>query len=644
MTNETGRSYGVRLVRGPVVEIEQRRSAPASTEELTQRSTEGLTSADLFCGCGGISLGLEEAGITSLVGVDFDPAALETWGGLFAGLPIQADLHKVEEIDRISELLAALRVDVIAGGPPCQPFSRAGRSGIRHLVREGKRDSHDRRRDLWESFVEITRRVRPRAVIMENVPELALADDMLLLRTIVDEFEAEGYSVYTRILSATDFGVPQHRQRLILVGLRDRQEFNWPEPDPRFVSLADAVEDLPPVEGGWRPSDGAKGWMLYQPAQTEFVREMRKGVDVTDEGRLYDHITRPVREDDRQIFEQMDASTKYTDLPEELRRYRDDIFTDKYKRLNWSQPSRSITAHIAKDGYWYIHPSQHRTLTIREAARIQTFPDRVRFAGPPSAAFRQIGNAVPPRLAQHVAQSVVDALLRQPSALPSTREIMQGLANWFRSHNTDELTWPWLGSPDSTPWRVVAAELLFRRDPTDAKLGWPAVLRAFPDPKTTIDNAAILKRLTATRPDRGAKVASAAHHFAKAGEPTTWEELGAAPSVSQSLAKLAFTAGTPHASCIVPTHGALRIAARFTGLPVDLVNKTTDGRVAIARLAGGRLVTDESDEASHTAEVVMADSRAALLALFELAETVCTNSSPKCSRCPLKSFGCKSAA
>ena len=129
------------------------------------------------------------------------------------------------------------------------------------------------------------------------------------------------------------------------------------------------------------------------------------------------------------IFEQMDASTKYTDSPEELRRYRDDIFTDKYKRLNWSQPSRSITAHIAKDGYWYIHPSQHRTLTIREAARIQTFPDRVRFAGPPSAAFRQIGNAVPPRLAQHVAQSAVDALLRQPSGLPSTREIMQGLAN-----------------------------------------------------------------------------------------------------------------------------------------------------------------------------------------------------------------------
>ena len=152
-----------------------------------------------------------------------------------------------------------------------------------------------------------------------------------------------------------------------------------------------------------------------------------------------------------------------------------------------------------------------------------------------------------PPIAQHVAQSVVDALLRQPSGLPSTREIMQGLANWFRSHNTDELTWPWLGSPDSTPWRVVAAELLFRRDPTDAKLGWPAVLRAFPDPKTTIDNAAILKRLTATRPDRGANVASAAHQLAKAGEPTTWEELSAAPS-SQSLAKLAFTAGTPHAS------------------------------------------------------------------------------------------------
>ena len=103
-----------------------------------------------------------------------------------------------------------------------------------------------------------------------------------------------------------------------------------------------------------------------------------------------------MREDDERAFQLMDAKTRYSDLPEDMRRYRDDIFDDKYKRLDENELSRTITAHIAKDGYWYIHPRQNRTLTVREAARLQTFPDRFRFAGPPSAAFRQIGNAVPP--------------------------------------------------------------------------------------------------------------------------------------------------------------------------------------------------------------------------------------------------------
>ena len=136
---------------------------------------------------------------------------------------------------------------------------------------------------------------------------------------------------------------------------------------------------------------------------------MREGLDEGDTHRIYDHVTRAVRDDDRKIFEQMDASTKYSDIDPELQRYRDDIFTDKYKRLDLNQPSRSITAHIAKDGYWYIHPTQHRTITIREAARIQTFPDRVRFAGPPSASLRQIGNAVPPVLSELAARSVLAA-------------------------------------------------------------------------------------------------------------------------------------------------------------------------------------------------------------------------------------------
>ena len=106
----------------------------------------------------------------------------------------------------------------------------------------------------------------------------------------------------------------------------------------------------------------------------------------------------------------MDAKTRYSDLPEDMRRYRADIFDDKYKRLEENGLSRTITAHIAKDGYWYIHPRENRTLTVREAARLQTFPDRYRFAGPPSAAFRQIGNAVPPFVGEQLGVAIRGSL------------------------------------------------------------------------------------------------------------------------------------------------------------------------------------------------------------------------------------------
>ena len=175
--------------------------------------------------------------------------------------------------------------------------------------------------------------------------------------------------------------------------------------------------------------------------------------------RVYDQITRPVREDDKIAFEHMDAKTRYSDLPEELRRYRADIFDDKYKRLDEHGLSRTITAHIAKDGYWYIHPKQSRTLTVREAARIQTFPDRYRFAGPPSAAFRQIGNAVPPILGEHLGGRSVPAWTsraRQGSPAGTSGMI---LADWFRAR--DVLAVPWLQA--STRWQVIAAEIFADR-------------------------------------------------------------------------------------------------------------------------------------------------------------------------------------
>ena len=124
-----------------------------------------------------------------------------------------------------------------------------------------------------------------------------------------------------------------------------------------------------------------------------------------------------------------------------MRRYRDDIFDDKYKRLDENELSRTITAHIAKDGYWYIHPRQNRTLTVREAARLQTFPDRFRFAGPPSAAFRQIGNAVPPAVGEQIGRAIRESLADPRPARPSTQEIAALLAGWFTSLPRRSVPW-----------------------------------------------------------------------------------------------------------------------------------------------------------------------------------------------------------
>src|SRR5690606_5156885 len=155
------------------------------------------------------------------------------------------------------------------------------------------------------------------------------------------------------------------------------------------------IGDLPDVEGGANATS-----MRYSASsgRTALQRISRWGLRSEERGIIYDHYTRAVRDDDLTAFRMMTSGTKYSDLPEELRRYRSDIFDDKYNRLDWDKPSRTITAHLSKDGYWYIHPAQNRTITVREAARIQTFPDSFRFQGGMSNAFRQIGEAVPPIL------------------------------------------------------------------------------------------------------------------------------------------------------------------------------------------------------------------------------------------------------
>lgn len=413
------------------------------------------TAIDLFSGAGGLSLGLDQAGFDVLVGADSDMWAMETHGANLPGLTWCGDLTDPADFLQTLDVWGVESVDLVAGGVPCQPFSRAGRPRMQAMVANGERSSHDARADLWSSFAEVVSAVRPRAVLVENVPDLPRWNDGAVLTAIYESLRELGYAVEAKILDGFRYGVPQHRQRLILIGLLRGGEPSWPEPGDEFVSLRDAIGDLPIIPRAQRteelPYDGGRRTSLFQ-------RDMREGLTGDAEDVIWDHICRDVRPDDMEAFSLLSEGQTYVDLPERLRRYRSDVFTDKYKRLSWSELCRSITAHIAKDGYWYIHPNQHRTLSIREAARVQTFPDSFRFAGTQTHRYRQIGNAVPPRLGRVVGESILSDLARPSVARVGMDSFRSALLAW---HDPEEAAYPWRRGAD--PWHVLIAELAVTR-------------------------------------------------------------------------------------------------------------------------------------------------------------------------------------
>lgn len=622
--------YGVKLVRGPFVHLDPHTDHCSTPEELRslvakirEDEPEALLAADLFAGGGGLSLGLSQAGFHVVLSSDHSAEAVETHRHHFPGLSLDWDLSQAERVEDLAALIEELKIDVLAGGPPCQPFSKAGRSGIRYRVQQGLRDPHDQRRDLWRAYLEVVRLAKPRAVIMENVPDMALDKEMFLLRAMVEDLESMGYTVDEKVIETWRYGVPQFRQRLILVAMRDGVDFTWPEETGERITVGNAIGDLPDVQGGWRPEGGATGYQQYDGPNTEFQTLMRCGVRPEDEGKIFDHIARPVRPDDAIIFQAMDHKTKYSDLPEELRRYRSDIFDDKYKRLDEHDLSRTITAHISKDGYWYIHPRQHRTLTVREAARIQTFPDWYRFAGPPSAAFKQIGNAVPPRLAEALGGAVRRALSEGGRRTWTTQQRAAELARWFDGQMT--LSMPWLRAESA--WQVIVAEyLLDRVDWQFVRSSWPIVAN-YRAAVSIRERAEELRQLAAMlgRADRAETLIKLARTEQERMDETDKGAPGWTGGVSDSVADFVRLVVADYGSDdaadpepVLSTKGVLRPVGRYWGTPVERRNSRTDGRLAVARLVGG----GETFRSAH-------------LALIEISRAVCKPQRPQCHACPL---------
>lgn len=389
-------------------------------------TTRALRFVDLFCGAGGFTWGWIRAGFKPVACIDNDSVALRSHELNFGNLSyaiVNRDLAKIG-VEELCELLGLkpYGVHVIVGGPPCQGWSKVGRGKIRSLGKAGQDLLLDPRNTLYRRFIELVSYLRPKVCVMENVPGMMSIENQNIAQVVEVNFKEARYNCTYSLVNARWFGVPQDRLRLIFIGTRVGSGLSINALDlekfagiflkthlkmVRETTVADAFADLPEIQNGTDEDP-----VLYRPRvgrPSRFVKLMREGSN----GVLVDHICRRYNPQDVEAFAIMNEGMKYYQLPSRFKRYRDDIFPDKYKKLVWNKPSWTVTAHLSKDCYTHIHPVQARTISIREAARLQSFPDTFKFFGNVGDRYRQIGNAVPPFLAWGIAEFVRSGLLKR---------------------------------------------------------------------------------------------------------------------------------------------------------------------------------------------------------------------------------------
>lgn len=367
--------------------------------------SDGLTCIDLFCGAGGLSEGFRQASFEVLAANDFDEDCEHTYRvthpeTAFLAGPIQ-EIRSAALLEEAG--IEAGELDCLIGGPPCQAFS----------VYNHQRGMHDERSGLFREYLRIVEGLQPKVVVMENVTGILSVAGGRAVKEIHTRLGDLGYSVRQEILKAEDYGVPQERRRIFFIGTRVGREFRFPEPTHGpgglpYVTVADAILDLPALEitGGKETGDYDK-----EP-QSEYQRRLRKGAE-----KLYNHVAPYLAAINLKRLKHIPRGGSWRDIPHELlpagmKRARRCDHTKRYGRLD---PDGLASTILTKcDLHWgaYIHPNQERTLTVREAARFQSFPDKVRFMGSRMEQYRQVGNAVPPLLALAVAESVRDHILR----------------------------------------------------------------------------------------------------------------------------------------------------------------------------------------------------------------------------------------
>ena len=444
--NSKLRKLGVKVMR---VKEHQLKENPAAflqsvKKKLMQNDTPKVL--DLFAGAGGLSEGFVRAGCQIVGHVEMDKDSCDT---LITRMVYHALLKKgkfeeyknyvlgrvtrdelIEKYnlqterdsvicakigkDNYKELIAQIKkrlngssLDVVVGGPPCQAYSHIGRAVDEKNMR------WDNRKFLFRYYVEFLKALQPKIFVFENVYGLITSGKGRYLRDMRKLMKRAGYETDFRVFNTVDFGVPQNRRRIILVGWNKKSKLKaYPELPvvSRHYSVRDFLTDLPKIKAG-------AGAQLLR----NFVSEsaMLRGLVIANPHleALMDHVSRPHKKNDLEIYKRAvrvksaGINMKYNELPKHLKTRRNEhAFLDRYKVVDAAaRGSQTILAHIAKDGHYYIHPDlkQNRSLTVREAARLQTFPDDYKFEGTRGSQFRQIGNAVPPMFSAIIAAELV---------------------------------------------------------------------------------------------------------------------------------------------------------------------------------------------------------------------------------------------
>lgn len=458
---------------------------------------------DLFAGCGGISLGFAAAGFMMSAAVEFDPEAAASHGRNFhGGDPAHAqarDITKTSPDDLVRDLkLGAMAdaFDVLVGGPPCQAFARVGRPKLREVDDHAEAFKHDPRAQLYIDYLRYVEAFAPLAVLVENVPDALNHGGQNIAEEIAEVLESKGYVCRYTLLNAAFYGVPQMRERMILIAYRREiaDTVTFPEPThwidlppgyegtrsvalkflnseiaddahcyvpapeasrslPPAVTAEDAIGDLPPIDArkllkSGELRRGARRFDVPIPygnePHTAFARLMRTWPGFEAPPALTDHVIRYLPRD-YSLFARMNPGDQYPQAYEHAvkmfeqhlaglvkqgvklkpssKQYAEikasivppyDVgkFPNKWRKMWRDQPARTLMAHLGKDSYSHIHYDSHqaRTISVREAARLQSFPDGFVFCGTMNPAFRQIGNAVPPLLAKAIAMHMMTTL------------------------------------------------------------------------------------------------------------------------------------------------------------------------------------------------------------------------------------------